>query len=378
MKIIKNAFFLLLILSIGCATRSENKQPISLKNTWLLAWSLDAPRELTVAVSPAGKTLRIAGSAGLVLGAAFDMTVNVKYKKLVDRLMAGCEPQKSLQMEIARGLEKNLPCVIQQIPSPADESTRYTNKWQADRDRMVRLRRKHIDMVLDLAAVYGVYTPSGILALKLKGSLRSTTGTRVLWQDSWLFTQGPVLASDQLGDITAGFLPDVTAGFNVDDNLKKRWEGDQTHPPLCEQFRKIVHGACAALFCALAMEESPEGYYYLGKQALSEKHFDDAEQFFQKALSLEPQYGDALNGLAVARGYQKKIDEAITTCRELVRVLPDYGPGWYNLAWWYAINKEDITAATPCYKRALELGVYPNKKLDKLLRINKNRNTRKE
>jgi len=84
-------------------------------------------------------------------------------------------------------------------------------------------------------------------------------------------------------------------------------------------------------------------------------------------LALDLSYIAAKNGLAVAMAHAKKTDEAIALANEIVQAEAEYAPAHYNLAWWYALDKNDAAAARPHYAKALELGLAGHKKLDKAL-----------
>jgi uncharacterized spore protein YtfJ len=62
-----------------------------------------------------------------------------------------------------------------------------------------------------------------------------------------------------------------------------------------------LDGAIADFQAALAKEESPEGYYYLGEALRKKGSNDKAATAFKKALELKPNYPEASNALAAIR-----------------------------------------------------------------------------
>jgi hypothetical protein len=97
------------ILSIssitGCATTDPN-QPTSLQTAKKPAWAAKAtPEDMIVSVSPAGKTLRIAGTAGLVLGTSADAVVNAKYRGPIHEALEGYNPAEVFAGIIEERLE---------------------------------------------------------------------------------------------------------------------------------------------------------------------------------------------------------------------------------------------------------------------------------
>jgi tetratricopeptide (TPR) repeat protein len=104
---------------------------------------------------------------------------------------------------------------------------------------------------------------------------------------------------------------------------------------------------------------------------MNRKKFNIADEHFQKTLEADPANLDALNGRAVNLAHNKQLEAAIQLEKRLVESAPGYAPGWLNLAWFYAIGKKDAEAAEPYYRKALELGMTPEKKLDKVFNSKK-------
>jgi tetratricopeptide (TPR) repeat protein len=129
-----------------------------------------------------------------------------------------------------------------------------------------------------------------------------------------------------------------------------------------------VDAVAAALVCDLGLGEDAVGEYYLGKLAMNRKQFKDAGAHFKRAIELDPGLVDAKNGHAVNLAYNKQLDDAIAVAEQITVEHPDYGPAWFNLAWWYAMKKKDAASAVPCYEKARALGMPPERAIEKQLK----------
>ena len=77
----------IVLLAAGCATTGRSPK-LNLREAAAPVWSLQqANDELVVSVSPAGRSLRLAGSAGLVLGTGVDAVVNARYRSRIQELI---------------------------------------------------------------------------------------------------------------------------------------------------------------------------------------------------------------------------------------------------------------------------------------------------
>jgi tetratricopeptide (TPR) repeat protein len=153
--------------------------------------------------------------------------------------------------------------------------------------------------------------------------------------------------------------------LTVEDNAIDAWTKDGG-AGLKKAFEESVDAAVSALMCDLGLAEEAVGEYYLGKLAMNRKEFEDADAHFQKAIQLDPAMLDAQNGRAVNLAHNGQLDDAIGILRAVTESSPEYGPAWFNLAWWYATEKEDAANAQACYEKAKALGMPAHKKLDKL------------
>jgi serine/threonine protein kinase/tetratricopeptide (TPR) repeat protein len=91
------------------------------------------------------------------------------------------------------------------------------------------------------------------------------------------------------------------------------------------------------------------GIYYRSKQQLA-----DAELSFLKALALDPNYGEALNGIAYAYALQEKYDQAVAYFERYADVHPDDANPHDSMAELY-VRMGRLDEAAVAYQKAIEL-----------------------
>ncbi|MBI4559273.1 MAG: tetratricopeptide repeat protein, partial [Candidatus Hydrogenedentes bacterium] len=323
--------------------------------------------EMVVAVSPAGKSLRIAGTTGLVLGGSIDAVVNDKYRKAIREALQGYDTGKVFEERIEARLNQALSGGIKRV-APMGSTAGFNSDREAEQMRYQKLGADGVDLLLDLTMTYGVYGYEGTMVAKLEGKLRSIPKGSRQWDETVVASPGPILASARLGDPTNRLSPAMSgARLSVEDEAVGRWTSDGG-ALLRQDFEAAVDGAISALLCDLGLAEEALGEYNLGKRELNAKHFAEAASHFRKAIALDNALAHAHNGLAVTLAHADKLDEAIAMTIALTERSPDYAPAWYNLAWWHATEKKDPNAAKPYYERARALGMAQDEKIEKALK----------
>jgi len=356
---------LIVAVAAGCATAPDDLPGI-LRGAEGPAWSLKASQdEMVVAVSPAGKALRFAGSAGLVVGTAVDAGVNAKYRKLVRDLLDGYDTAAVFEERLGEGLARALGDDLRRV-APLGSTAGFKSRQEAEDARYRTLARSGVDVLLDLKITYGIYRPEGIMAARVLGDLHPLPKGAKLWDDKLVIWSGPVLADDKLGDPTDRVKPDVSSGLGVDEEAIEAWSSDDG-AILKRRFEEVVDGTVSALLCGLGVERSAEGTYQLARLEMSRKRFQKAEDLFAAALAMAPDRVDIQTARAVNLAHSDKVDEAISMTEKTLAASPDYGPALYNLAWWYAVEKDDPASARPYYERARALGMPAGKKIEKAL-----------
>jgi len=356
------------VLSItGCATTDPNR-PTSLQTAKHPAWAAKAtPVDMIVSVSPAGKTLRIAGSAGLVLGTGADAVVNAKYRAPIHAALEGYEPAEVFAGIIQERLEAAMSKDIERV-APLGSTAGMNSRQDAVEARYEGLGKNGYDVLLDLVMTYGIYGSGGTLATKLDGKLVTIPDGKTLWDDVLIVTNEPVLANAKLGNPTKRGGYNVTSPeFTVDDEEVERWTADGG-AILKERFEMAAQDATSALLCALGLEDNAAGQYALGELAMNRKDFNEAAGHLEKASQLDPDDPNIKNTYAVNLAHNKQVDTAIRIAKEITESHPDFGPAWFNLAWWYAVEKDDPATAAPYYEKAKTLGMPEDKKIEKKIR----------
>lgn len=111
-----------------------------------------------------------------------------------------------------------------------------------------------------------------------------------------------------------------------------------------------------------AREEDPQYQYNLGLFHLNNNNFDEAIKYFQKALSLNPRYYLAYNGLGLSYSMKGKLQESIKHFQKCLELNPLFSEARNNLG---SIYQELglIEQAEQEYKKALSDENYSTKEL---------------
>ena len=363
----KRAAILVALIGLvaGCATSYENR-PKNLQEAQSPAWALKISQDdMIVAVSPAGKALRLAGSAGLVVGTAVDLGVNAKYARKVDELLEGYDTAAVYEARLAERLGAAVPKDLRRV-NPLGTEGGYDSRREAEEARFKKVARDGADILLDLRIKYGIYGPEGTMALKTFADLYLVPEGKRLWDAETTVTTGPVFADAKLGDVTNRAKPSVSSGLTVDKEAMEAWMNDDG-TILRGRFEEAVNGAVSALLCGLGLTAEASGEFQLAKDEMNRKHFDQAEAHFLKAIRLAPESPEISSAHAVNLAHMDKLDQAIAEALRVVEANPGYGPAWFNLAWWYATEKSDPVQAARCYEKAQALGMPSAKKIEKAI-----------
>lgn len=350
----------------GCATTPAPAPPETLTNAAKPAWSFHTPHEdIVVAVSPAGKTMRLAGSTGLLLGAGVDAAVNAKYRRQVEELLGDLDTNALFEARLQHRLEEGVGAKLGRV-APQTSTAGFSHKRDAQAAFYEQLAKNGYDLYLRTSVQQGLYGPQALLVAKLRYDVLQLPTGRNVTGGNILIKGAPVLASDSLGDPTSSVKPDFSAGLSVDGDAMDQWNA-AGNGALKNGLAVLADGLASALLCDLGLADEATGHYYLGLTAMYGKDFLVAEKHLGRSLTLDPGSPDALNARAVNMAHNGQVDDAITAEEALLARNPDYGPAAYNLAWWLAINQENAAAARPYYQKALALGMARNSKLEKSL-----------
>lgn len=116
------------------------------------------------------------------------------------------------------------------------------------------------------------------------------------------------------------------------------------------------YAASEAIFRQLLENQPKEAKYhfYLGNALFYQQKIGEATQAYQEAISLNPQYALAYNGLGFLYASQGEWDEAIAQYQKALEINPDYAEALKNLgeSFW---KKGNTAEATNAWKKALAL-----------------------
>ena len=353
------------VLCAGCATLPDDR-PLTLPEAASPAWSLAVSNdEMVVSVSPVRQSIQILGSSGAILGAGIDAVVNDKYRRRVRRAMGDYSPSTVLEERLAARLTQAVPDIVR--AAPLGSTAGHQTRRDAEDARYQRLGKTGRDLLLDIKATYGIFGFDGILVTKLDAKLLLLPEGRKVWRNTIVASAESVLAHDKLSDPTKQLAPNLSSPrFKVQDDAIEQWTGDGGRE-LRRRFEEAMDGALSAMLTNLGLAQEALGEYYLGKGAMNRKKFDQADDHFRKALALDPGYTEALSAWTVNLAHNGQVDDAIAEAHKLTETIPAFGPPWHNLAWWYAIEKNDPKIARPFYNQALTLGMPNNIKIEKAM-----------
>ncbi|KAM8712089.1 hypothetical protein ACLKA7_012590 [Drosophila subpalustris] len=111
----------------------------------------------------------------------------------------------------------------------------------------------------------------------------------------------------------------------------------------------------ARLYQVLARDANNEKVYFnLGMLAMDESSFDEAEQFFKRAIHLKSDFRSALFNLALLLADTKRPLDAVPFLNQLIRHHPSHVKGLILLGDIYINHMKDLDAAEKCYRSILK------------------------
>ena len=293
-----------------------------------------------MAVSPARQTLQWAGSTGLLLGAGISAISNAKHRRAMEDILSAYDTEAVFTERLAGALSGASGQELARVPA-FEGADQPGQGRQALAERYTRLARAGHPWLLDLRTDFGLFGPEGLLTVAIDGDLRELPSGRRHWHREILVISEPLLADTPLGDPTKRMGVKIS-GLSVEEGAVARWiEEDGT--PLRAAFEEGVDGAVAALLFDLGLDKNPQGAYWLGRSALAQKEFEEAEAFFRQAGSVP----GAQRDLAVCLAHTKRIQEAVAMTEALAAAAPEDAAARYNLACWYAVELDQPEKSAP-------------------------------
>lgn len=109
------------------------------------------------------------------------------------------------------------------------------------------------------------------------------------------------------------------------------------------------------LYQVLSRDANNEKIYFnLGMLAMDESIFDEAEQFFKRAIHLKSDFRSALFNLALLLADTKRPLDAVPYLNQLIRHHPSHVKGLILLGDIYINHMKDLDAAEKCYRSILQ------------------------
>lgn len=319
--------------------------------------------EMVVRVSPARQTLAVGGIFGNIIGKSIDAVQNDRLDRELEDVFSGFEPGHRFAERITTRLEGAIDLRLERV-SPMGSYAGYPNKRAAERARFERLQKRGFDSVLDLKIAYGLFGPGADLVTAIEGDLFTLSNGHKVWYQDIIVFPGTFLGTDKLRMPTSQAPRILSPRFTPEEGAIAQWVEDNG-ALLRERYEQAVDGAIDALLTALGVADIADGHFYLGKTAVYQEDLERAERHLRRALELDPTNVEASNALVVALGHMDRVDEAVELAQTLVESHPEYGPGWYNLAWLHAVKRDDGASGEAAYRQALALGMPGSKKIEK-------------
>ncbi len=99
----------------------------------------------------------------------------------------------------------------------------------------------------------------------------------------------------------------------------------------------------------------PAAWNNLGNAHSKLKQFDQARKAYQRAIDLQPEFGDAYSNMAKLFNKQGRHEDAISFYRQALEIDPDHAPYLYDLGVSH-INAKQFVEAAATYERLTKLG----------------------
>jgi len=350
----------------GCATtRPTVTEALAAADT--TAWAVKgAGDELTVSVSEAGRTIKLIPRVGKVAAISVDAMVNDKYRVAIREALEDYDLEEVFVSKLRDGLEQNAPHRLAQV-GPLTSTVGYHTAQDAQAARLKRLGKEGVSVLMDVDVDYGVYGAEFEMRVTLAASVVSVPEGRRIWRGKVPVVIGPLLADMKSNNILEQHISGLTdPQLKVDKDAMVELTGDDA-ALLKGQFEECVAAAVSALLCDMGLADEALGRYYLGRRAFQDQDYEEATDHFRRAQTLGAASMDVRNDLAVTHARLGRVDEALDSAKQILNEDPEYTPALFNLAWWYAFDKEDLDTARRYYEQALAAGMAPSKKLEKVL-----------
>ena len=355
----------LLALLAGCTTLPD--EPEIFTEADRAAWSgRIAPEDMVVAVSPVRRSVQVVHSSVALMGAGVDAVINDRYRRELRDALGPYDTASVLETEVARALEDAYPDDLDRVQPPFSTAG-YANAREAREARFSALAGQGYETVLDLRMTRGLYGADAQMVVRIEGDLADLSTNRTTWRRVLVSVDRPLLAITEFRDPTRTYTPRIGwPQFTTEEDALDWWLA-QDGERFKQAFEERVEGAAAALLHELDLERSALGAYVAGYSRMLRRDYEHAAALFEEALALDADSLDAANGLIVAQIRLGQYQQAAERAEGLTERAPNYGPGWFNLAWVLGRELEQPAQARAAYERALELDMPRSSRLERAL-----------
>ncbi|MFP4171394.1 MAG: tetratricopeptide repeat protein [Candidatus Hydrogenedentota bacterium] len=354
-------------LLTGCTTLPDNSEAFIESDK--AAWSgRVAPEDMVVAVSPVRRSIQVLHSSVALMGAGVDAVVNDRYRRELREVLGSYDTGSVLETEVARALEDAYPDELDRVRPPFSTAG-YANAREAREARFSSLAGQGYETVLDLRMTRGLYGADAQMVVRIEGDLFDLETHHAQWRRVLISVDRPLLAITELRDPTRTYTPRIGwPEFTTEDEALDSWLAEDGER-FKQAFEERVEGATAGLLHELDLQPSARGAYEAGYSRMLREDYEHAAALFNEALALDADSLDAANGLIVAQIHLGQYQQAAERAEDLTEGAPDYGPGWFNLAWVLGRELEQPEQAREAYERALELDMPESYRLERALGI---------
>jgi len=190
-----------------------------------VGWSFESTNsEITISVSPAGQTLRFAGSAGFITGTLVSAIQNDKYRQAIEEAIGDYDCAAVFEERLAARMDALVDGELVRV-NTLQSTAGYNSVQEAKADRFEALSEAGNEVVVDFKIDYGLFGYEGLLITKLEARVYDGESGHLEWKETVVASPEDVLASDKLKNPTNSMMPSGIR-FAAGENAIEQWTGD--------------------------------------------------------------------------------------------------------------------------------------------------------
>jgi len=166
------------------------------------------------------------------------------------------------------------------------------------------------------------------------------------------------LTEDQAGKQSGAELVQFAtmSGRDLSSLVDIRWV-EENFPTYARMLDSMPPGETEIMYLEEEFRRNPNDFgtaMALGGRYGELHRYDKAEEWFRKALEINPYSAEVYLGLGVTRGCQGRLDDQIALCKSAIELKPDYANAHFMLAATLAM-KGQYKESLPAFEKALKL-----------------------